>query len=54
MKLENNRLFMQLRFPSTHDDAVSLTTNVGTPVVSNQHSESIGRRGSYSHSFRTY
>ena len=38
---------MQLRFPSVHDDTVSMTTNVGTPVVSNQNSESIGRRGAY-------
>ena len=36
---------LQIRFPSVHDDTVSLTTNVGTPVVSNQHSESMGRRG---------
>lgn len=41
----NKVLLLQLRFPSVHDDTVSMTTNVGTPVVSNQNSESIGRRG---------
>lgn len=35
----------ELRYPSVHDDTVSMTTNVGTPVVSNQHSESVSRRG---------
>ena len=39
------RLLLQLRYPSVHDDTVSMTTNVGTPVVSNQHSESVSRRG---------
>ena len=38
-------MLLQLRYPSVHDDTVSLTTNVGTPVISNQHSESVGRRG---------
>ena len=44
-KIFHQVLLLQLRFPSVHDDTVSMTTNVGTPVVSNQNSESIGRRG---------